>query len=475
MEKINPEIFRLYDIRGAYPRDFNKETAYQIGRYLIHFLRAKNKKSRLKIVVGRDTRLSSPVLFKGFSDGVLDEGCDIIDIGLVTTPMLYFAISNFHYDGGVIITASHNPNPFNGLKLSREKAIPISGETGIFLMRDYLAKNRFLRDAKSNLRGRVVKKSIENEYINFNIKLAGVKRGEIDGLSVAMDAGNGVGGLVTLKILKKMAVKTHCLYCLPDGSFPNHVPDPSLKENLRDIIALTKKKKLTLGIALDGDADRIVFIDEGGKPVSGDMIIALMAKILLKSSGHGKILFDVRSSNAVGEVISENGGEPVVYRIGHALIKEKMRQDNIFFGGEFSGHYYLGGDLFYEVPIFVLLKILKEIKKEKRVLSNLIKPYKRYYHSGEINFEIKEKEEKKKEIKNLYRNGRTLEIDGLRVDFDDWWFLVRASNTEPVLRLVIEAKTRAMLEEKKKELIKIIGSPIISKPLIYRGLKNKAR
>lgn len=470
---INKDIFRLYDIRGIYPQEINKETAYQIGRGFISFLRKKSKKKKLKIAVGRDIRQSSPILFKSFSEGVLEEGCDIVDLGLVTTPMLYFAVSKFGYDGGLIITASHNPNPFNGFKMTRHNAIPMAGESGIFWIRDLLQKKEFIKGKDiSKFSGKIFKKNIEKEYLESNLKLAKIKEKELRGLSVAIDAGNGVGGPIALKILKKAGVKIYPLYCEPDGSFPNHVPDPLLQRNLKDIIKLVKKEKPNFGFALDGDADRIIFIDEHGQPVSGDFITALMAKIILEELPLSKrkttkVLYDIRSSNIVGESIKE--GKGIAYCIGHSLIKEKMRKDKILFGGELSGHYYYGGNLFYEIPYILLLKILKKIKKEKSTLSEMIRPYRKYCHSGEINFLIEKKDEKIQEIKQIYRQGKMIEIDGLRVDFKDWWFLLRPSNTEPVLRLVIEAKELTVLEEKKKELIKIIDAPILDEPLIYKA------
>lgn len=469
---INKDIFRLYDIRGIYPQELNQDTAYQIGRCFIHFLRKKSKKSKFRIAVGRDIRKSSPILFKGFSDGVRDEGGDIIDLGLITTPMLYFAVSKFKYDGGVIITASHNPNPFNGLKMTRQKAIPLAGDTGIFWIRDQLLKKEFIKEKIKNIkRGKISKRNIEKEYIGATLKLAKIKKGEFKGMSLALDAGNGVGGPIVLKILKKTGVTIYPLYCKPDGSFPNHVPDPMLQRNLKDIIALVENKKVDLGVALDGDADRVIFISEKAKSISGDMITALMAKIILEElpsskRKKSKILYDIRSSNIVGESIKEGRGIP--YCIGHSLIKEKMRKDNIIFGGELSGHYYYGENLFYEIPFVVILKILKRIKKEKQLFSEMIVPFQKYYHSGEINFLTEKKEEKIQKLKKVYQKGKIIEIDGLRVDFDDFWFLLRPSNTEPVLRLVVEAKDKEVFKKRKQELIKAVDAPILKEPLIYK-------
>ncbi|MBP6914133.1 phosphomannomutase/phosphoglucomutase [Candidatus Parcubacteria bacterium] len=460
---INENIFRLYDLRGIYPQEINEETTYQIGRCFILLLKKKNKKKKLKIAVGRDIRESSPRLFKGFADGVRDEGGDVVDLGLITTPMLYFAVSKYDYDGGVIITSSHNPNPFNGLKMTREKAIPVAGDSGIFWMRDYLLKHEFVKEKNNKIkRGRISKKNIEKEYIQSNLKLARIKKGELKGISLSIDAGNGVGGPIILKILKNTGIKVYPLYCNPDGSFPNHVPDPMIQDNLRDIIKLVKEKKSDMGVALDGDADRVIFINEKAEPIPGDFITALMAKIILEElplskRKKSKILYDIRSSNIIKESIKE--GKGIQFCIGHSLIKEKMRKDNIIFGGEMSGHYYYGEKLFYEIPFIVLLKILKRIKKEREPLSKMISPFQKYYHSGEINFVTEKKEEKMKKLKKMYSKGKITEIDGLRIDFDDFWFLLRPSNTEPVLRLVIEAKNKDVFAKKKQELIKAINAP----------------
>jgi len=478
MNKINPEIFKMFDIRGIFPQELNEKTAYQIGRCFVHFLRKETKKDIFKIAIGKDVRPSSPVLFKALSKGICEEGCDIIDLGLIATPMLYFAVSHFGYDAGIIITASHNPNPFNGMKLTREKAIPLSGEMGLFWMRNFLEKNQFIPGKNAILpKGKISKKNIEKEYLDINLKLAGVKKGELKGFSLAIDAGNGIGGPIALKILKNAGVKVKPLYCEPDGSFPNHAPDPLIQKNLTDIISLLKKENFDFGVALDGDADRIIFINEKGRPIPGDLITALMAKIILndgsRKGARPKILYDIRSSNIVGETIKKEKGKAVPFRIGHSLIKAKMREDNIVFAGESSGHYYWGQGVFYEAPFLVLLKILKEMKKRKTKFSSLINPYQKYYHSGEINFRTDEKENKIKKIKEKYRDGKQLEIDGLRVDYKDWWFLLRASNTEPVLRLVLEAKTEKVFQEKKKELISAIGASIINEPPVYKILETK--
>ncbi|MBI2644277.1 MAG: phosphomannomutase/phosphoglucomutase [Candidatus Wildermuthbacteria bacterium] len=460
--KINPDIFRAYDIRGTYPDELNEEVAFAVGKGFVTFLKkeARIQQEELSIVVGRDMRLSSPILFEQFARGAISEGCTIIDAGLITTPMLYFAVSHFGYDGGAMITASHNPNPHNGIKLTREKAIPLGGDTGIFWIRDYVQSMPTAAKDTELDRRKIVKKSIEEEYLAFNLVLADVQKDEFKNFSVAVDAGNGVGGPMLTKILQAIGATVYPLHMDPDGRFPHHVPDPLIRKNIEDLILLIKEKKPDLGVALDGDADRIVFIDEQGEPIRGDLITALMAQIILQQEKfrmqQQKILYDVRSSNIVAEKVQQFGGVPVASRIGHSLIKATMRKEDILFGGELSGHYYWGDGLFFEVPFVVFLRILKALRERRVPFSHFIQPFQVYAHSGEINFSVQAKEQKIAAVRAYFRTGQISELDGLRVDFPDWWFLVRSSNTEPLLRLVIEANSQELLEEKKKELAKII-------------------
>ena len=440
--KINPKIFRAYDIRGIYPEDLNTETAYLIGQAFVRFL----KRPKLKIVVARDNRLSSSSLHKNLIKGITDMGADVIDIGLSTTPMFYFAVAHYGHDGGVIVTASHNPSQYNGFKMVREKAIPISEESGIPEI-EKLSQSQF-QTVKS--KGKVIKKEVLRDYVDFNLK-------EVDSLKplkIVIDTANAVSGMVIPEIFEKLPCNIYHLFKKSDGSFPNHPPDPLVKENLKILQEEVRSKKADLGVGFDGDGDRIIFVAENGEIIAGDLITALLASLVLEDYPKEKVLYDVRSSNIVKETIEEAQGKPVVNRIGHSFIKERMRKEKIVFAGEFSGHYYHKDHYFCEAPFFVLLKLLQEISKKP--ISQLIEPYQKYFHSGEINFKVKDKEAKLKQLKEHYSDGQVLEMDGLRIDYGDWWFLARPSSTEPVLRLVIEAKTKALLEEKKKELIALI-------------------
>ncbi|TET84308.1 MAG: phosphomannomutase/phosphoglucomutase [Candidatus Nealsonbacteria bacterium] len=445
--KINSDIFRAYDIRGIYPEEINENAAYLIGRAYVKFLDKKNP----KIVVGRDNRFSSPVLFKNLVSGIINSGANVIDIGLAITPMLYFTVAHFKYDGGVSITASHNLAQYNGFKFVREKAIPISEKTGLKEIKKLALAGKF----KIKRKGKVLRKKVLKEYIAFNLKDFDLEA--IKPLKIAIDTANAVPGIVVPEIFKKTNCKIYHLYSKLDGTFPNHPPSPHEEENLRGLQRQVLNKKADLGIAFDGDGDRIIFVDEKGKMIPGDLITALLAYLILKENPGEKVLCDVRSSNIVRDAVKEGGGKVVIGRIGHSFIKERMRKENIIFQGELNGHYYLREHYFCEAPFYVIFKILEEISKRDKAISELLRPYKKYFHSGEINFEVKDKKKVLKTLENKFsRGGKVLKIDGLRIDYSDWWFNTRPSHTEPVLRLVVEAKTKELMEKKKKELIALI-------------------
>ncbi|MDI6602697.1 MAG: phosphomannomutase/phosphoglucomutase [Patescibacteria group bacterium] len=445
--KINPDIFRAYDIRGIFPSTINEDSAYLIGRAFVKFL----KKPRPNVVVGRDNRLSSPTLFKSLIKGLTNQGAKVIDIGLSTTPMLYWTCAHYNFDGGIMITASHLGKEFNGFKLVREKAISINKKTG-------LKKIQKLTRKLGNVitkPGKIIKKKVLKDYLEFNLKDFDLRN--FRKLKIVIDTANAVPGILTPELKKKLPIQIYSLFEKLDGNFPNHLPDPLIKENLSYLQKEVKNKKANLGVAFDGDGDRVIFVDEKGEVISGDLITAFLVNLILKINPGAKILYDIRSSKIVEEVIKKGGGKAVVWKIGHSFIKEKMRKENIFFAGEFSGHYYTKKDYFSEAPLFVLLKILEVISQTKKNLSFFIKPLKKYFHSGEINFKVKDKKKILKILEEKFnRDGKVLEIDGLRIDFKDWWFLARSSGTENLLRLVVEAKTKKLMEKRKKELISFI-------------------
>ncbi len=445
---VNQNIFRAYDIRGIYPKELNEDAAYFIGQAFVKFLGKKN----LKIVVGRDNRISSPPLFKALSKGIISQGGSVIDIGLSTTPMLYFAVAHYKYDGGIEISASHNPPQYNGFKLVKEKAIPISEKTGLKEIKKIIQRAKFKKGERSKIR----KKKILSDYLKFNLREININR--LKPLKIVVDTANAAPGILIPYLERKLPIQIYSLFEKLDGNFPNHFPNPLIKENLKSLRKEVKTKKVDLGVAFDGDGDRIIFVDENGKIISGDLITALISILILKKNPGAKILYDIRSSRAVREFVKENQGRPVVWRVGHSFIKEKMRRENIIFGGEFSGHYYLKKHYFSEAPFFVLFKILETLSETKKNLSQLIKPLERYFCSGEINFKVKDKKKTLKLLEKKYQKGEISHLGGLRIDFKDWWFLARPSGTEDLLRLIIEAETKKLMIKKKKELTKLIPS-----------------
>ncbi len=444
--KIKPSIFHAYDVRGVYPEEVNEEAAYLIGLSLVEFL----QKPGANIVVGRDNRISSDVLFESLARGIIDSGANVVDIGLSTTPLLYFACGFYGYDGGINITASHNPGQYNGFKFVGPGAVPIGENSGLLEIKEIALKNDF-KEAK---KGKISKKNALSDYIKFNFKNFNFK--SFKKLKITIDTANAVAGIIVPDLKKSLGAEINPLFLKLDGAFPNHNPDPLTEDNLKFLKEEILAKKSDLGVAFDGDGDRIFFIDEKAQAVGGDLTSAFLAERILKENPGEKIVYDIRCSNIVRETILKNNGQPILNRVGHSFIKETMRRENALFGGEFAGHFYHRDHYFCEAPLFALFTILEAIVKEQKPFSELILPFRKYYTSGEINFETNNKEVIINSLEKEYQNGKMLKIDGLRVDFDDWWFLVRPSQTEPKLRLSLEAKTKELLEEKKEELTRII-------------------
>lgn len=416
-------IFKAYDIRGIYGEQLNEDIAYKIGRAFAVYIGSK-------IVVARDNRLSSDSLFEALTRGITDEGSDVYNIGLSTSPMFYFAVSNLVCDGGVIITASHNPSQYNGFKMVRSDAMPLSGEDGINQIKQLVEENNF----SSSKKGNISTLDITDKYVNsFEIKKYNLK--------VVVDTANSVSGLIVNRMFR--GVSLFHLFSELDGSFPNHEPNPLEEKNIKDLKEKVLEYGADIGIAFDGDGDRVFFVDEKGELISSDLIIALIAKLIDK-----KVLYDLRCSN----IIKETARDSVMWRVGHSFIKKKMKDEDIFFGGEYSGHYYLKqGSSYFESPYFVIYKLFEAMENKK--LSELIAPFKKYYHSGELNFEVKDKQSIIEKVEKNYSYGKITKIDGVRIDFDDWWFLLRGSNTEPILRLIVEAKSKELLDSKIKEIV----------------------
>ncbi len=444
--QINPKIFKAYDIRGIYPDQLNEEVAYWIGRAFIYHTQAK------KIAIGYDMRVSSTKLQDSFIKGVTEQGADVIKIGLSTTPMIYFASWNLEIDGAVMITASHNPAEWNGIKLCLKNAVPVGEGSGMEQIKKLAISQNI---PAANKQGEVSENNeLKNKYLDYisSFFQTGKQKRKI-----VIDFGNAMG-IIDKAVYEKFPADIEVEYLFDnfDGTFPNHEANPLKTETLKILQDKVKETKADLGIAYDGDADRIGFVDEKGEIIPMDYPIALLAKEVLKKYPGALILMDLRSSNAVKETIKEAGGRVHRCRVGHSLIKKQMREEGAVFAGELSGHYFFEENSKAELPTLAALMILNLINESRKKLSELTVNLKKYYHSGEINSEVEDKIGMINKLKEIYQDGKIDELDGVRIDFSDWWFNVRPSNTEPVLRLNLEAKTKKLMEEKKDELLKII-------------------
>ena len=447
MERVEiMSIFKAYDVRGIYPDSINEDVVYKIGRaYVIKF-------QPKKITIGRDMRISSPKLFEALVKGVTDQGCDVVDIRLVSTPAMYYSVWNYGYDGGLIVSASHNPPQYNGIKMVGKNAMPISGETGIYEI------GKMIENLDPNLpenKGSVEKLEVMDTYVKHSLNY---KQGDLKKFKIVIDTANGMGGPIAAEFFKHLNCELIHLYPELDGTFPNHEANPLKEENVKDLQKSVIENKADIGIGFDGDADRCSFIDEKGEIVASDLVIALVAKNLLEKEKGLKILYDVRCSKIVGEVIQENGGISGRCRVGHSLVKVQMKNENAKFAGELSSHFYLEDEHYAEAPFFVILKLLELMTHENKPLSELIKPLKKYSQSGEINSKVEDKQGKMKELAEKFNDAKINWLDGVTVEFSDWWFNVRPSNTEPYLRLNLEANTKELMEEKRDLVLRIIRS-----------------
>lgn len=454
-------IFKAYDIRGVYPTELDETMARKIGQaYAVHFEQSGQAATK-RVVVGRDMRASAPSISQALIEGLCAAGWDVIDVGMCSTPMNYFCAGTLPVDGAICVTASHNPGQYIGFKLSGKGAQPISKDTGIGQI-EALTKTAMPPALK---RGKVEQREMLDAYVKHVLSFAN----GIGSLRIGIDCANGMGGHTLPKILDGLPqLKTFRLYFEPDGSFPNHEANPLKLENLHDLQALVRKEKLDLGLSFDGDADRCAFVDDRGEPIGNDLITALIASDLLKQNQGSGIVYDLRSSWAVPEVILKAGGRPLCERVGHSFMKATLRREGGVFGGELSGHYYFR-DNFYadsaEIAAFLVLRMLSERNAK---LSTLIAELPRYHATGEVNFEVEEPQAKIAEIRAKYvaKGGKASDLDGATVVFgalsdpDWWWFNLRPSNTEPLVRLNLEARNQATLKAKQSELLALLGNPV---------------
>jgi len=451
--RINPEIFRAYDIRGIYPQEFNEEASYRIGHALVIFLRKQLKSvKKLKIVVGQGCRLSSKKIFHSLTKGIREEGADVVDIGLVPTDALYFALNFWGFEAGVMISASHNPPDYNGLKMLIKGGKFIGQNFGMDEIKQIAIKNVFCSSKKI---GKVQRKNVVPSYIKYILSKRDI--GQFLPLKVVIDFGNGMASKVVLPLSRKLPVSLKTLYSVPDGRFPNHPPNPLEKRNIRQLCLTVKQKKADFGVAFDGDGDRAIFVDEKGNMIPSDLMLVLLAKNILLKNPDSKIAYSANCSKIVAEKILEFGGKPVKGRTGHTFMKELMRKSKAVFGGEISGHFYWRENFYAESGGLTLISVLDILSKEKKPLSFLIREFQKYFKTPEINLKVKNKEKTISLLEKKYSQGKKDYLDGLTVEFPDWWFNIRPSNTEPVIRLVIEAKNKKLLDKKKKEILAVIS------------------
>jgi phosphomannomutase len=454
MTQINPRIFKAYDIRGLYNIDFDDEAAYQIGLAYSQMRKKElQKEEGLKIVVGCDMRVSSPALKNRLTQGLVDGGTEVIDIGLASTPTFYFAVAHFGYDGGILVSASHNPKEYNGFKLVREKASPIGENTGMQDLRDLVTSKKAEKVLKA---GTIVQKEgVLADQVAHDLKFADISK--IKKMKIAIDPANAMGILYFDELFKYVPGEIVKMNWGLDGTFPSHEADPLKPENMEALCGKIKETGADLGIATDGDGDRIFFADNLGERLDPGITRAILCKIFLREKPGSKIAYDIRPGRITLDTIVENGGIPIVTKVGHSLIKEQTVREGAYFAGESSGHFFLNMEEgCYEIPLIVTMKILQELSESGLGLADYIKPYKKYFNSGEINSEVADAQEKIKEIKEKYSDGKQNDMDGILVEYPDWWFNVRPSNTEPVVRLILEAKTEELMEEKRGEVLGMI-------------------
>jgi phosphomannomutase len=449
-------IFKAYDVRGIYPSELDEATARKIGQAFRAVLDDDDfAHGGEKVVVSRDMRPSSGPLSEALVEGLTAAGLDVVDIGLATTPMNYYAIGRLGAAGGVQVTASHNPAQYNGLKFSKHEARPVSGDHGIPLMERLVASGDLPVSAR---RGSVRTADVFADY-RRHVRHFLRRPADARTLTVVVDAANGMGTM-DLPLFESMGIELVPLYFELDGTFPNHEANPLKLENLRDLQAKVLEIGADLGVSCDGDFDRAAFVDEKGRAIGSDLSTALIAGELLSREPGKHVLFDLRSSRAVAEYITEKGGIPVRERVGHSFMKATLRQKHGLFGGELAGHYYFRDNYYADCAILAVVEILNLLWHSGKPMSEIVAPLERYAKSPETNFEVEDKAGKMKELAAAYADGRVDWLDGITVQYDDWWFNVRPSNTEPLLRLVCEAHTEADLERRMAELVGRIGTPV---------------
>src|SRR5436305_8148846 len=443
---LDPKVFKAYDVRGLYPAELDEAGAQAIGRAYVEQFEPR------RIAVGRDMRLSSPQIAAGVIRGATAAGADVVDLGLVGTEMVYFAVGELELDGGVMVTASHNPKEYTGMKIVRRGALPVGGESGLLDVRDRAVAASW----RSAARGSIREEDIWDGFVERVLSFVDVDA--LKPLRVVVDAANGMAGAMLPAVLERLpSIDVVRCYFEPDGSFPNHEPNPLLPENRRFITSRTLEERADFGVAYDGDADRCFFVDDEGEFVPGDFTTALFAELMLAREPGGKVIYDVRASWAVPEAISASGGEPLVNRVGHAFIKQRMRDDDAVFGGEVSAHYYFRDFSQADSGTVPFLLMCELVSRHGKLSAALARFRGRYFITGEINTPVADVPSKLEELEDRFGPlGRVSHLDGLSVEADDWHFNVRPSNTEPLLRLNLEARSEEQMVRMRDEVLGVI-------------------
>ncbi len=442
---MHESIFKAYDIRGIYPDQIDENGAYAIGRAIVAEFSPK------RLAIGRDVRPSSPSLFAALTRGVTDSGCDVLNLGLTTTPMVYYAAGTLDVDAVVSLTASHNPPEYNGVKIALKGAVPVGEKTGLFSIRDRAFAGNFPTVEK---KGTITDYDIKPGYFAHFAALA--KFGDHQ-FTAVVDTANAMG-ILELELYRMFPknIRLITMYDDLDHPFTAHEPNPLKTETLNELRERVPEEKADLGIAFDGDADRVGFVDEHGEVIPMDLITGLLAPMVLKNHPGGTVLYDLRSSDAVKEAIQEAGGIPRECPVGHAKIKRLMREHHAVFAGELSGHYYFEENSLAEAGLLVPVLLMNLMAETGKPLSSLVANLRRYVHSGEINSEVEDKENVFATLKEKYADGELFELDGIKIRYPDWWFNVRGSNTEPLIRLNLEARSKELMEQKRDEVLSVI-------------------
>ncbi len=465
MNNFNPAIFKAYDIRGIFEKDFSADFAYYLALSYLSFVEKKKKENqkeeknkpedkKLNIVVAQDMRLSSPAISQQLIKGLRAGGANVLDIGLAATPTFYFAVSYLQADGGLIVSASHNPKDWNGFKVVLDKAKPLGLNSGLDWIRDNLKK---ISKPGNNSQVGEYKKidNILNKQLDHDLKYVEINK--IKAITIAADAANSMGAPFLSALAEKLPITLKKLNFNLDGSFPAHEADPLKPENLQELKEYIKSNPVDLGITTDGDGDRVFFLDEQGELISPAIIRGILAKLFLKDRPQAKIGYDVRPGKITEDLIKKHGGQAVITKVGHSLIKKQMLAENLYFAGESSGHFFLNLKIgCFEMPIIIIAKLLAELSQANLTASQYFTPYNKYFHSGEINRLVDNKEKTIEKIANHFKEGKTSRLDGVSVEFPSFWFNVRGANTENKLRLNLEAINQKIMEEKTKEVLALM-------------------